>query len=163
MQRSYIELWAHTNTIYKKMHITVNSAWGNDILQAKEGISADRTYVWTHTSIYKSIKVYSVNNVNIYLQYLHVLNPRALHFRYAGDCNGLHKAACDRLGLEIARLPRRPVTNAGAGGTPGEIEIRREFCANMRSLHSSSPYTELSRVSFNEKAKCRSMEKFLRA
>ena len=119
------------------MHITVYTAWGNDILHANEGISTEQTWVWTYTSIYKSIEVYGVNNGNIYLQYLQVLNRKALHLCYTSACNGLHETVCDKLGLEIAMLPRQPVTYAWACVTLPEIKLCREFCANMRKLLSS--------------------------
>ena len=69
------------------------------------------------------------------LQYLPSMSmrtePKALDLCYTSVCNVSHDTVCDRLGLEIARLPRRPVTNAWACGTPREMKLLREFCANM--------------------------------
>ena len=67
------------------------------------------------------------------------IEPKALDLSYTSVCDGLHETACDRLGLDITRPSRRPVTNAGACGTPREMKLRGEFCANMRHLLLSSP------------------------
>ena len=82
----------------------------------------------------------------MYLQYLYVLHPKALDLSYTSACYGLHEAACDALGLDIAWLPHRRTANQATGGTPREITLHREFCANIRSAVSQKKQTFFSSV-----------------